>query len=894
MTGAGVRPSAALNETVSLGRYKPYFFLVPLFALALFYQLTYSLMVLKTADNTKELDMPVYSTDETVSDVSDRAEKAGVHRGDKIVSINGRPIKGERDFFRSFRTHSEHAPLTVEVIPQKKTVPTLHHLAAYQPTGSPPSLMDEIVTGVLALVMLFCVVIGIYPALLLPRDSRALIFFGLMVGTGQIVKSAQWWDFPRPLQFFAFALTIVAEISWPIWLICFGLYFPQRFSWDRRRPWMKWLLLGPIVALACLIVLSAMLNFFSYRLSDAFWKAFHMPHMNWSWAMALGATVLFTSVITKLRTSRTPDGRRRLKILLAGSAASLVPLGALIAYQSLPMWSVYHRVPDSVVLPVCLLFCLFPVTLAYVIVAERAMELRMVIRQGVRYTLARTGLRVLTALILAAALYGLGTFVPQPEWVHASPYRVEIKTTVYGLIVWAGVLLMRRMRERLTVALDKRFFREAYNSDQILAELSDSVRSMVNEEQMLETVARRISESLHVSNFAFLLEENGRYRPVYCLGFEPAQETALAQDAKSLDVIRTAKIPAPIYFDRQDNWIHETPAAELRTLQSLHTQLLLPLGRKDKLLGVISLGPKRSEEPYSRSDLQLLNSVAMQTSFALENSRLTKTVATEMAQREKLNREIEIAREVQERLFPQRLPVLAGIDYFGACRPALGVGGDYYDFLALPDGELGVAIGDVSGKGIAAALLMASLQASLRGQALVGQADLSQLMKNVNQLVYDATPVNRYATFFYGQYNRTTRLFRYVNAGHNPPAILRASQNGSAHVIRLETGGPVVGLFPAVPYQEGSLLLEPGDIFLGFTDGISEAMNRADEEWGEERLIPAAAAHGQKTAAEMIPLLMAEADRFVAGAPQHDDMTLVIVKMGGGANENGSKLILQQ
>jgi sigma-B regulation protein RsbU (phosphoserine phosphatase) len=188
--------------------------------------------------------------------------------------------------------------------------------------------------------------------------------------------------------------------------------------------------------------------------------------------------------------------------------------------------------------------------------------------------------------------------------------------------------------------------------------------------------------------------------------------------------------------------------------------LLLPVGTKQNLLGILSLGPKLSEEPYSSSDVQLLRSVAAQTGLALENSRLTKAVASEMAQRERLNREIEIAREVQERLFPQRLPVMAGIDFCGACRPALGVGGDYYDFLELPNGDLGVAVGDVSGKGIAAALLMASLQASLRGQVLSGQGNLARLMTNVNQLVYEATPANRYATFFYGQFERATLTFR--------------------------------------------------------------------------------------------------------------------------------------
>lgn len=162
---------------------------------------------------------------------------------------------------------------------------------------------------------------------------------------------------------------------------------------------------------------------------------------------------------------------------------------------------------------------------------------------------------------------------------------------------------------------------------------------------------------------------------------------------------------------------------------------------------------------------------------------------------------------------------------------------------------------------------------------MMGQADLARLISNVNQLVYDATPSNRYATFFYGQYNQHTGVLTYVNAGHNPPIVLRRTVHGAVHVIRLEAGGPVIGLFPNVPYQQGSLVMEPGDIFVGFTDGISEAMNAEDEEWGEERLIPAVAAHKEASAAELIPALMQEADQFVAGAPQHDDMTLVVMKL---------------
>src|SRR5438552_13585755 len=148
-----------------------------------------------------------------------------------------------------------------------------------------------------------------------------------------------------------------------------------------------------------------------------------------------------------------------------------------------------------------------------------------------------------------------------------------------------------------------------------------------------------------------------------------------------------------------------------------------------------------------------------------------------MEHRERLTRELEIAREVQEHLFPQRLPSVPDLDYCGRCRPAREVGGDYYDFLQLPQGRLGIAIGDVSGKGIGAALMMASLEASLRALASVGH-DLAELMTRVNSLVHDASSANRYATLFYAQYDPRSRHLSYVNAGHNPPVILRKSAGG--------------------------------------------------------------------------------------------------------------------
>ena len=181
-------------------------------------------------------------------------------------------------------------------------------------------------------------------------------------------------------------------------------------------------------------------------------------------------------------------------------------------------------------------------------------------------------------------------------------------------------------------------------------------------------------------------------------------------------------------FEDANSWVQLADQEERAALEELKPELLLPLSLKEEVLGIMSLGPKQSEEPFSPTDLRLLNLVAAQTGLALQNGRLTEAIKEDARALEKQNRELELAQEVQERLFPQEYPATPGLDYAGACRPALVVGGDYYDFIPMSQGGLGIAIGDISGKGIPAALLMATLRAFLRGQVIDHETDLSAVI----------------------------------------------------------------------------------------------------------------------------------------------------------------------
>jgi sigma-B regulation protein RsbU (phosphoserine phosphatase) len=804
------------------------------------------------------------------------AEKLGLRPGDTLQTVNGQKYIGSALLAEAYARArpGDHIDLTIQSPSGEQSV-VLPVTAGTTPLGH---VMFDILLNVAA--PIGCVLLGAWVVLVRPRDPLAWILLGLMFCFSQLLSSFAVESWGPGYRDVAMAYRTALAAGWPIFMFLFGFYFPEPFPFYTRMPaWRKWipvLVIVPTLVNIVFFVTISITEMTDYARARQILQMFH-PFQT-PLAIYLFCVVgfgFFSSIFAKSAMAISPDAKRRLQLLYWGATVALVPLFLISLTSLIRGKSIYDLFPDWLIGVGLILTVLFPLTLAYVIVVQRAMDVRVVVRQGLQYGLAKNGIRVLQFIAIAiviAAAFALGSKSNQLG-----------KMVVIAIAITVG-LTIPRLGDRLRTWTDRRFFREAYNADQVLSDLSDQVRSMVETRPLIETVATRISETLHIPKVAVLLGGSGPYRPAFALGYGTPPDVSFSPGTGTVRVLQSNKEPARVYFDDPASWLYRDPEIndqERTGLADLHAELLLPLSTRDKLLGFISLGPKRSDEPYSGTDVRLLKSVAAQTGLALENARLMSAIADEVAQRERLNREVEIAREVQERLFPQTLPPIAGIDYAGACRPALGVGGDYYDFLALPGGQLGIAIGDVSGKGIAAALTMASLQASLRGEATRGSENLATLMSHVNHLVYEASSSNRYATFFYAQYNPATRQLIYVNAGHNPPMLFRHT-DGAWQLSRLETGGTVVGLLETFPYEQGSVRIEPGDVFIAFTDGISESMNSADEEWSESALIEAVKACSGLSPSEMITRIMQAADKFVAGAKQHDDMTLVVLQATAG------------
>ena len=243
-------------------------------------------------------------------------------------------------------------------------------------------------------------------------------------------------------------------------------------------------------------------------------------------------------------------------------------------------------------------------------------------------------------------------------------------------------------------------------------------------------------------------------------------------------------------------------------------------------------------------------------------------------------RDLEDAKEVQQAFFPRRTISIPCVSCETFYQPARGIGGDYYDLLSLQSGRWGIAIGDVSGKGIGAALIMASLQASFKFQALQPHLKLSTLIGDVNRLVCESSPKNIFATLFYAEYEPTKRLLNYVNAGHNAPLILRP-KNGSCEIFQLHSTGIPVGISPHSQFPSTTFQFEIDDLLIAYTDGITEAVNRQQELWGEQRLEALLKSCSRKTPKEIINKILEQVDTFANGQPQRDDVTLLVMRVHG-------------
>src|SRR5581483_3333629 len=293
------------------------------------------------------------------------------------------------------------------------------------------------------------------------------------------------------------------------------------------------------------------------------------------------------------------------------------------------------------------------------------------------------------------------------------------------------------------------------------------------------------------------------------------------------------------------------------------------LQTRDRIIGLIYVDSPFVLREFTKDDLSLLTIMANQAAFRIVSALLSEAEETERAMRRDLNQ----AAEIQKGMLPARSPQTENADLAGFNAACKTVGGDYYDFFTYPNGDVALALGDVSGKGMPASLMMMALHA--RVQVLAEDpSDLGAFMMRLNKATCANCPSNRFITFFFCVLNGASGELRFANAGHNPPIVMRAS--GEAEM--LQDGGPVLGILSIAPYSEQRAHLGPGDMLVLYSDGVTEANNQDYDEFGEDRLIEVIRAHRDQPSAAIVEAVTKALADFAAGAAQADDITLVVAK----------------
>jgi phosphoserine phosphatase RsbU/P len=823
------------------------------------------------------------------------AERAGLRKGDHILAVNDQPLVTAYPYWDAIERGQPGAKVTLDV--QRPGGAEIRHITLQlkaQPmltdiNGAPLTPARLAALDLLSFYPLPFLIVAAVVLTQRSHDRHAWLLAMLFASFSAGARLLDLEPFLHPaLRKPLMAYCVLWRAVPPGALYYFFASFPEQTPLDRRLPWLKLVLLGlPLLTgagLAIVILLSPETPFYLRP------RGMNPAVEAWvSLAFGLHALAGYGLGLASLAWNAfrgRPETRRRTRVMLWGTAAAILPITILASYASAREME-FINFPFWVWVGAIMALFLLPLSFAYAVVKHRVMEIPVLLRRSARYVVVRNAIvivGIIDGVVLTFAFAGLlSRLLPGgSDAATSSDSTVQLGLRLFGhteaerraLSGVAGAVFgiliafaTRKGVNNVTRRLDRAFFREAYDARQLLQDLARRTRTAVDRQLLAELLEQSLSDALHPTTIlVFLRTPHDRLESVDGrVGTEsPSLDASAAERELALRSGVTMVKPG------------ELPLS-LAPLAGAQPDLVAPMqGSDERLEGLLVLGPRLSEEPYGREDRELVASVAGQAGIALQNLRLAAVIAERMEAERRAAHELEIAREVQARLLPQRAPAFDSLDYAGICIQAREVGGDYYDFLYLGPGRLGLVLADISGKGISAALLMASLQASLRSHYAQAPDDLPRILRGVNRTFFDSTETSRYATLFFGVYDEAAARLRYANCGHLPPVLLRP--DGS--VQRLMPTASVIGLFDEWQCEIREIDLGQGDTLIAFSDGVVEALDANGVEFGEERLVDLLRQQTSLSADLVVKSVVGAVQRHSGPVP-FDDFTLIVARSHG-------------
>lgn len=497
---------------------------------------------------------------------------------------------------------------------------------------------------------------------------------------------------------------------------------------------------------------------------------------------------------------------------------------------------------------------LIPLTFAYAIVRFQMLNVRVIVRRTFLYA-ATTGV----LLLLYALVVALANLVFASSKLSASPLFN------FGFFL-VGISLFEVLRRRLQAPLDKLFFREKFDYQAALLEMSEAITGELDLGRIADYLTASVAATMRLEKASIWLRDRDgwlerRGRRDDRLSPTAALRRVLRQEGKPSDLAEIS-----LHFADADS-------EEFRArLEAEGFRLLVPLVYRERLMGILALKEKLSGERFDREDQALLSTLANQAALAIE----TALLHDEMTRQAELKRDLEIARDIQTSLLPRTVPDLPGFSFFGGSIPARVVGGDFYDFIPFEDGRLGVVIGDVSGKSVPASLLMVAAKEIVYSRALT-TSDPGGLFRESNKRIYSIKR-RMFVSLGFFLLDPGAMLLRYAIGGQPLPILLRSGDGGPCLLDPPEHRLPL-GAFRDVAYDTRELYLRRGDLLFFYTDGFTEAMDGGMNPYGEERLMASLESRRQGPLEDVAKGVLSDIRDFVSGAEQYDDMTFLFLRV---------------
>lgn len=814
-----------------------------------------------------------------ITDITQDGQSPILHVDDEVLGVKGLPLN-----FMVKNLSNLPIPAGSELMLMVRCQGVIHQVPVKTYGASLKDWLKEI--GIFLMIGSFLIT-GLLILLVKADDPQAWLL-SLMLGTFSGLLNFQLTNVPLLLFWTALLTRVFSFLFLPLFVHFFSV-FPRPSPLLKRWTGFLYFVYGSFI----LIILP---YFLLQRMGSQGVIGFEknewlvlFRRMSYSAANGLLIVFLATGIVALLMNYRSSesDDRRKLHLVVVGCSAGFFNLLIIVLSEFLGFNKSHPQIHEWIFFLMTFTLPLIPISFAYAIIKHQVIPISLIIRRGMRYVLVSHGSYLLEIGVFFFAITTFLTFffrwlfsTFQPRSMETLGITIGTISAIVGIIFWN---LTRSFHTKfLAPIIDRKFFRQSYDSQQIISELVESLRTTTEQKNLLAQIATKIRSALQTESVAILLRgaASKDYTSAYYCEYNPVDggnihcESNFSLPVKSTIVSHLHNSREPVNIDEIS-----LPDDEIALLQQIKSELLLPLSSQTELLGIVSLGSRLGDLPFSTEDKELLMSVAGPGTFALENALLLERMIEEARRREEIEtenearaKELEEARQIQLSMLPRKVPFLPNLDIAAYMKTATEVGGDYYDFHLGSGGTLTIAVGDATGHGLKAGTIVTATKSLFNN--LAGLNDIPEIFRQSSNAL---KLMNLRALYMAMTMAKLNGYELTVSLAGMPAVLIYRAETNTVEEIALR--GMPLGSIKNYVYKQQTTTLKIGDIVVLLSDGFPERFNPSGEILGFEKAGEILAHSGSLSAQQLINKFIQIGDEWGDTKPQDDDVTFVVLKI---------------